>query len=140
MRVDDEARRPGKFTSRPYTVATDFRGKLQVCLKVSASDRSVRARQCQAEVQILKPGAADWQPVCAFTWQGNSKGVKAGWPTEGPAVRIASHDPLLDPRTGQRVGDTPFLPGAQVRVVADSPDLTYAIDIDELPSEPTTAR
>lgn len=130
MLVAASAARTGTFTSAPYRVSDTLRGKVQIVLNVAAAQRTRNTRSCTATVELLR--GAQWMPICRFTWTGNTKAVRAGWPTEGPAVRIPTHDPLLDPQTGTQVGEVAVLPGKDIRVSVTG-GLTYAIDITERP-------
>ena len=116
-RIAAQARRTGLFTSSGVQVPANASGKYQVSFDIQAADRTDAGLSLSVQVQVSDDGATNWRESFGFTWNGNTKGFKSGWPTTGPAIRVDAAD----------------FAGKWLRVIADAPTgVRYAIDVDQI--------
>ena len=110
-----QAQHSGTYVAPAARVPMNVTGKVQLHIPVAALDGVNPLNTMSATVEISRDNGQTWLPLARFTWQGNTKAVRAGWPSGGPAIRVP--DDLRD---------------ALVRTTITSGSLTYGVEVTEV--------
>lgn len=117
-RLAQQSRRSGLFLSPAWQVPEDAEGKLQIHLDIEATDRRNETLAVECVVDASRDGVTGWSEVVRFTWNGQEKRIREGFPTTGPAVRHNIEQPWGTYR------------GLYLRAMVTAPrGVTYSVDM-----------